>query len=113
MDLVKDAMVAVAKTCPMRDKYAAAIVDNKNNILTISTNQPYPRTAERKNGKMSYHAEELCIENLIRQRKNNKLRKYTLVLMKTGMDGTIRESFPCKNCQKLIDKVGIKLKIIK
>ena len=113
MDNIKDAMVAVCKTCSMRDKYAAAIVDNKYNIITICTNQPYTHIAERKTGKMSYHAEELCIDYLLNQKKNNKLRKYTLVLLKTGMNEEIRPSAPCKNCQRLIDKVGIKLKIIK
>lgn len=112
MDLVQDTLIAVARTCHMRDKYAAAIVDKNYNIIEIATNQPYTCPPTRKTGKMSYHAEELCIENLVHRRRNNKLRKYTLILVKSGMDSTIRPSTPCKNCQKLIDKVGIKLKII-
>lgn len=106
MDAILEQMIKKSDECFMRDKYVAAIIDKQLNVLMMTTNQPYTNTINRI-GKRSYHAEELCIRKVVRKFGKLNTHKYTLLIIKTGRNGTLRACAPCKNCSKLISEYRI------
>lgn len=106
MDIVLEKMIKKSDECIMRDKYVAALVDKKMNIMMMSTNQPYPQTmgahSDSRLGKHSYHAEERCLRSAHKKYGKKLLEKCTLLIIKTGGNKELRTCSPCKNCSKII-----------
>ena len=57
--------------------------------------------------KESVHAEQAAILRLLKDRRLNDLAGATIYVSRIGRDGCIRLSYPCSNCQRLIQSVGI------
>lgn len=109
--------INTALSSTMCKKYAAAIVDKKGNILSMSNNEIlffdiYKKSIPRidtddKKYKFSIHAEESTIKRFLQKSKciNNP---YLMIIIRVGVDGEFMRSAPCENCSKMIREYGIK-----
>ena len=60
--------------------------------------------------KASYHAEELCVRKYYTC--GRKRRDIELYLIRVDKNGNIKRSEPCKFCSKLLQRRGIRVKVI-
>lgn len=79
---------------------AAAAFSKRGNLLGVKSNSHNNFIATRKGA--SKHAESQLIMEFGR-------RIHTIYLVRIGRDFSRLPIHPCKNCQKLIDKYGIKV----
>tara|TARA_R110000822_G_scaffold110654_1_gene240875 strand:+ start:2654 stop:2962 length:309 start_codon:yes stop_codon:yes gene_type:complete len=81
-------------------KIAAIGISSKGNVVGCKNNSP--RFGRQGGG---FHAEEALI-------RSTGGRIHTIILCRVGRSGIIRPIEPCKKCQKMIEKYGIKVEII-
>jgi len=89
----------IAKRSPCRYKVAAVILDSNGNVLACAHN--LPRMMKRGGG---IHAELAAL------RRCNPKEAKTLQLVRVGRGGQLRPIHPCRHCQRILDKFGIKYK---
>jgi len=102
MNLSK-AIILAEKTAAlsnMKFKLGAVLFDDSNYTKGCNTK------LYNKN-KFSIHAEEACIIKANRI-SNFNFKNATLVVVRINKSNQWRRSFPCLNCQKLINKMEIK-----
>jgi deoxycytidylate deaminase len=63
----------------------------------------YNRKKFPTNNKFTYHAEEMALYKAGRRAKNK-----TLYVVRILKNGTIGLAYPCKNCQKMIERYQIR-----
>lgn len=80
-----------------RDYISAVAFDRKGNVLGYSRNDVY---LERHEG--GAHAEQ----KLLSQYRQNI---HTIVIVRVGRSGSLRPIAPCRRCQALADKYGVKI----
>lgn len=97
MDGLTRRLWTVAQRSPCRYKVAAAAISFTNEVIAVVTNQ---RRFMHTGG--GIHAEI----NLLRKCKVEGVKK--VVLMRVGASGSLRPIAPCKDCKKLLSKLGIK-----
>jgi len=97
-----DKVIALAKKSVMQHKHGAIITRN-GEILGSGFNH----ITDYMSHQWSCHAEIAAIQNCKKKDKHN-LSDATLIVARIGKDGELRLSKPCINCQKQIEKCGIK-----
>ena len=80
--------------------YRGKIVGNGFNKYTTENNS--------KGAKFSIHAELDAINNALRRISINDLSKSSLIVVRINRLGEIHNSFPCKFCQRTINKYNLK-----
>jgi len=102
MNLTKAIILAekTAMLSNMKFKLGAVLFDDSNYTKGCNT-KLYNKS------KFSIHAEEQVIIKANRI-LNFNFKNSTLVIVRINKQGTLRRSFPCLNCQKLIHKMEIK-----
>lgn len=83
-----------------RFRVCAVGIDSKNRIISIATNTPRLPTR-------GMHAEERVMH-----RSPGKLLD-RILLLRVGAKGHLLPIDPCPHCQKLADKKGIKIELVK
>ena len=91
--------------CSMRCKHAAALVDNKGNIISTGYNYIIMTNEYSHNNKKkiySIHAERDCLMNCVNK---DKIRGADLYVIRCGCEynNKLLISQPCKNCENLIN----------
>jgi len=95
---------SVANYSNMKFKLGAILFDNKN--FVIGFNRAYNVKCVNKTNNFSIHAEEMAII------KANRIAGFdfensTLVIVRINNSGEFMKSFPCSNCQRLINQFNI------
>ena len=94
----------VAKNSNMRFKLGSVLFDNKH--FVIGYNRKFNVNCRSRNNEFSIHAEEMCIIKANRI-SNFDFKNSTLVVVRINNSGKFMRSFPCDNCQKLINQFNI------
>lgn len=102
-DAVLKAKLA-AENSNMRFKLGAVLFNNKH--FVIGFNKAYNVKCVNKTNNFSIHAEEMAII------KANRIAGFdfensTLVVVRINNSGEFMKSFPCNNCQRLINQFNI------
>lgn len=93
-----------AKKSNMKYKLGSIIYDKKK--FAIGWNRGLGCEVETRNNSFSIHSEEMSILKGIRIGIN--FEEATLIVVRVSANGDVKCSKPCLNCQKLIEKVGIR-----
>lgn len=96
-------VIRKAKKSPCRHKVAAIALNRKDEILGIKYNISRPQEIFNKKGG-GIHAERLAIMTWGKSIK-------TLIICRVNKTGDLIPIHPCKNCQKMADKLGIKIQL--
>lgn len=107
LDMIYDAAVHQASKSTMQHRHGAIIVNRSGDILGQGYNQMMTFYSHQ----YSMHAEVAALQNL--KKRNKKLwsnEDLTMIVVRLGgKDGSYTKfSKPCDNCQKEIEKMGIK-----
>ena len=78
-------------------KISAIALDKGGNVLATAVNRP---RFSRKGG--GVHAEMIAI------RKGGP-KTHSIMICRVGNSGNLLDISPCENCQKILDKLGIKV----
>lgn len=83
-------------------KHLAIILDNEGNIMSVGYN-----VFQADNS--SIHAEDNAIRNLlnlvqIKRVKERRCRKLIMYVLSVRKNGNVKNSKPCENCQKILEK---------
>lgn len=94
----------VANYSNMKHKLGAVLFDNKN--FVFGYNRKFDVNCKSRTNNFSIHAEEMAII------KANKIvgfdfKNSTLVIVRINNSGEFMKSFPCNNCQRLINQFNI------
>ena len=103
--------IKIASKSIMTHQHAAVIVNNRGQILGEGINKPHNNFKDY----YSIHAECACIKDSIKKNKN-KLEMYDLSLYVIRISYInnnyyLRQSKPCENCKKVINKYAQKYKL--
>jgi hypothetical protein len=99
----RDRAIKKASKSPCHFKIAALGFNSKGELVAVKTNS-YGRKSTPQNG---LHAEEKLFK-LAAQKNIIKI-----IIVRVGKRGTILPIDPCKKCQKIADKLGIKIESIR
>ena len=102
-DAILDAKI-IAEYSNMKFKLGAILFDNKN--FTFGYNRQFNVSCPTSVNEFSIHAEEMSIIKASRI-KNFDFKNSTLVVVRINKTGKLMNSFPCENCQKLINQFNI------
>lgn len=94
----------VANYSNMKHKLGAILSDNKH--FVIGYNRKFDVNCKSRTNEFSMHAEEMCIIKANRI-SDFDFKNSTLVVVRINNSGKFMRSFPCDNCQKLINKYKI------
>lgn len=92
-----------AEKSPVKVATHGALVILRNKIIGRGYNN-YNSTCKNI---FSVHAEIQAINNALSKVSKHKLRDAKLVVVRLTKEGCLTNSFPCRNCQNYINKVGI------
>ena len=103
--------IKIANKSTMTHQHAAVIVNNRGEVL----GEGFNKLNSNLTNIFSIHAECACIKNSIKKNKN-KLEMYDLTLYVIRISYIndfcyLRQSKPCENCKKVIDKYAQKYKL--
>lgn len=96
----------VAKNSTMRYKIGSIIFDNHNGNYVLGYNRSFGVKDKNRNKPFSLHSEEMSILKAIRRDFN--FENSTMVIIRINKTDKKCGCKPCKNCRRLIEKVGIK-----
>lgn len=91
------AMVKAASKSRHHSQKHAAILFKGGAVMSIGTNNP------------SAHAEVVAMEKTIAYWTKGCLKKYTLLSVRIGKSGKLRNARPCSSCYKFIRESGIRV----
>ena len=94
-----------AQNSNMRYKLGAIIFNNKN--FATGFNRKFSVHCKTKITPFSIHAEEMAIIKANRFSAFN-FQNSTLIIVRINKKGNYQKSYPCQNCQSLIQKYQIK-----
>lgn len=94
-----DILFQEARKSTCRFRVSAVVLDERGNVLARGYNKP---RLKRKGG--GIHAE---VDTL---RKCDRNKIHTIVILRIGKGGDIRNIHPCLNCSKLLTKLNVKVK---
>lgn len=100
---IRKKAIKKARQSPCRFKIAALGFNAKGELVIAKTNS-YGRASAPYNG---LHAEERVFRAA--QRKNI----VKVIIVRVNLNGIVLPIDPCKKCQKIADKLGIKIETIK
>lgn len=107
LDVIYNAAVHQARKSTMQHQHGAVIVNKSGDIL----GQGYNSIQTFYSHQYSMHAEVAAIQSLRRKNRVNA-DELTMIVVRVGCTSGnecyTKFSKPCKNCQKEIEKVGIK-----
>ena len=104
LDRAIDLAIAIAEESDMRYKLGAILYDDKQYVM--GWNRGLGCECETRDNSFSIHAEEMCV--MKGNRCGIDFDKSTLVVVRINKAGDVRCSKPCRNCRRLIKKVGIR-----
>ena len=103
--------IKIAHKSTMTQQHAAVLVNNKGEILGEGFNKPYDNFSNI----FSLHAECACINNSIKKNKSRlclyDLTLYVIRISYINNSCYLRQSKPCENCKKIIEKYAQKYKL--
>ena len=102
-DAIIDAKI-IAEYSNMKFKLGAILFDDKN--YSFGYNRKFNVSCPKRPNEFSIHAEEMAIIKANRI-KNFDFKNSTLVVIRINNNGELKNSFPCKNCQNLINQFNI------
>ena len=94
----------IASHSNMRYHIGAVLFDNSKH--TTGFNRKFNVSHPTRSKPFSIHAEEMAIIRGLRT--NINFPNSTLVVVRVDKHNKLQRSYPCNNCQNLIQKVGIK-----
>lgn len=108
--LYLDDLINLSQKSNVKYKHGAIIIDEKGKVLSKAHNAKIIFSIKSKDEldekKLTFHAEEICINKALN--RGISLKNKILIAIRTNKNKEIKLSKPCKNCQKLMKKVGIK-----
>lgn len=102
-----DVAIEQAKKSPCSYKHGSVIVNNKEIISKGYNNYIYSCYSFSK-GKITIHAECDSINKSIRKNGKRSLKGSIIYVVRINYNDELKMSKPCKNCQAVIEKFGIK-----
>jgi len=107
MKLDEAVMIAVNESHQSNAKYHLGAVIYSANKFVTGYNRNLHCTHQRNATPMnSVHAEEMAIQRALRIEMN--LNNSTMVVVRINNSGMFRCSYPCDECRRLINSVGIR-----
>jgi len=106
-----NAAIELAKQSTMEQRHGAIVVNEKcrdRPIVARGINEHVFNMEDRK--VFSRHAEMSCVASLIAMKGHNSrfFDNCTVFVARVGARDEVRFSKPCKKCQRLLQKIGIK-----
>lgn len=99
--MLKTRVINKAKKSFCKFKVSAVALDGKGDVISYSTNKP--RFSKHHGG---FHAERLLMSKY-----GSRIK--TIIICRVGNGGDLLPIDPCEACQKMADKLGIKILSIK
>lgn len=97
MENITDIAIKKARRSYCKYKISAVALDKQGNVLATAVNRP---RFSREGG--GVHAEMVVLEKA-------GPSIHTIVICRVGNKGDLLPIHPCKNCQKVLDKKGIRV----
>ena len=101
-----DEALSQAMNSNMASLHGAVLV-HRGKIVGKGYNKYVFNSSNNKNT-FSIHAEVCAIENALLKIPLCEIKKCDLVIIRINRNGEFMNSFPCKNCQRYIESIGIK-----
>lgn len=101
---VLDHLIWLAQQSPCQtSKHAAAVMVTRRIPLSYGYNSTFKGAGNRPCG----HAEEVAIRSVLNTCKQNKRKKYFLLVIRVDRSGKLTLSRPCSNCIQALKRTGM------